>query len=70
MPKKIRELKAILLKAGFVYRPAKGSHTFWTHPLILDEPITIAGKDGDDAPRYLEKQVNRVLKQLGEVEEE
>ncbi|MEH1868821.1 MAG: type II toxin-antitoxin system HicA family toxin [Nostoc sp.] len=70
MPKKIRELKAILLKAGFVYRPAKGSHTFWTHPLISDEPVTIAGKDGDDAPRYLEKQVNRVLKQLGEIEEE
>ncbi|MCC5665989.1 type II toxin-antitoxin system HicA family toxin [Nostoc sp. CHAB 5784] len=70
MPKKIRELKAILLKTGFVYRPAKGSHTFWTHPLIPDEPVTIAGKDGDDAPRYLEKQVNRVLKQLGEIEEE
>ena len=70
MPKKIRELKAILLKAGFVYRPAKGSHTFWTHPLIPDEPVTISGKDGDDALRYLEKQVNRVLKQLGEIEEE
>ncbi len=70
MPKKIRELKAILLKAGFVYSPAKGSHTFWNHPLIPDEPVTIAGKDGDDAPRYLEKQVNRVLKQLGEIEEE
>lgn len=70
MPKKIRELKAILLKAGFVYRPAKGSHTFWTHPLIPDESVTIAGKDGDDAPQYLEKQVNRVLKKLGEIEEE
>ena len=70
MPKKIRELKAILLKAGFVYRTAKGSHTFWTHPLIPDEPVTIAGKDGDDAPRYMEKQVNRVLKQLREIEEE
>ncbi|MBG1267949.1 type II toxin-antitoxin system HicA family toxin [Nostoc sp. WHI] len=70
MPKKIRELKTILLKAGFIYRPAKGSHTFWTHPLIPEEPVTIAGKDGDDAPRYLEKQVNRVLKQLGEIEEE
>lgn len=48
MPKKIRELKAILFKDGFVF----------------------AGKDGDDAPQYLEKQVNRVLKQLGEIEEE
>jgi predicted RNA binding protein YcfA (HicA-like mRNA interferase family) len=64
MPKKIREIKAILQKAGFNYRPVKGSHTFWTHPLLPDEPVTIAGKDGDDAPRYLEKQVNRVLDKL------
>jgi predicted RNA binding protein YcfA (HicA-like mRNA interferase family) len=68
MPKKIRELKAILQKLGFDYRPAKGSHTFWTHPLIPDEPITIAGKDGDDAPKYLEKQVNRLLDRLKEIE--
>jgi hypothetical protein len=27
MPKKIRELKSILMKAGFTYRPGKGSHT-------------------------------------------
>ena len=52
MPKKIRELKAILLKVGFNYRPAKGSHTFWTHPLMPEEPVTIA-----DAPKYLEKVV-------------
>lgn len=68
MPKKIRELKKMLLKAGFVYRPAKGSHTFWTHSLMPNEPVTIAGSDGDDAPRYLEKQVDRVLKQLEEQE--
>lgn len=37
---------------------------------MSDEPVTIAGKDGDDAPRYLEKQVDRVLKQLEELEEE
>lgn len=68
MPKKIRELKAMLQKAGFIYRPAKGSHTFWTHPLIPDEPVTIAGKNGDDAPKYLEKQVNKVLKKLEEID--
>ena len=27
MPKKIRELKSILMQAGFPYRPGKGSHT-------------------------------------------
>ncbi|MER3588121.1 MAG: hypothetical protein C4322_07735 [Mastigocladus sp. ERB_26_1] len=65
MPKKIRELKAILQKAGFVYRPGKGSPL---SGLIPDEPVTIAGKDGDDARRDLEKQVNRVLEKLEEIE--
>lgn len=35
--------------------------------MIVDELVIIAGKDGNDAPRYLEKQVNRVLKQLGRI---
>jgi predicted RNA binding protein YcfA (HicA-like mRNA interferase family) len=70
MPQKIRELKAILQKAGFNYRPAKGSHTFWTHPLIIDEPVTIAGKDGDDAPKYLEKQIKKVLNRLEEIQKQ
>ncbi|MGB3509915.1 MAG: type II toxin-antitoxin system HicA family toxin [Microcoleaceae cyanobacterium] len=46
MPKKIRELKSMLRKAGFIYRSAKGSHTRWVHPLLPSQPITI---------RYLHK---------------
>jgi predicted RNA binding protein YcfA (HicA-like mRNA interferase family) len=38
----------MLTKAGFIYHPAKGSHSFWTHSLIPDEPVTIARSDGDD----------------------
>jgi hypothetical protein len=34
-----------------------------------EEPVTISGKDGDDAPRYLEKRVGLVLKKLKEMEE-
>jgi predicted RNA binding protein YcfA (HicA-like mRNA interferase family) len=64
MPKKIRELKRLLLKAGFTWRPGKGSHTVWSHPDLPDESITIAGKDGDDARLYLEKEVNQKLKKL------
>ena len=45
MPKKIRELKSLLKKAGFIYRSAKGSHTRWYHPLLPEDPITISGKD-------------------------
>lgn len=67
MPKKVRELKKMLLKAGFTYRQGKGSHTFWAHPLILDEPITISGKDSDDARLYLEKAVEKRLKKLEEL---
>ncbi len=68
MPKKIRELKKILLKAGFSYRQGKGSYTFWTHPLIPEEPITISGKDGDDARLYLEKAVEKRLKKLEQLQ--
>jgi predicted RNA binding protein YcfA (HicA-like mRNA interferase family) len=68
MPKKIREIKSLLLKAGFTYRPAKGSHTRWFHPLLPDEPLTIAGKDGDDAKTYLEQQVSKRLTKLRQLE--
>ena len=64
MLKKIRELKRILLKAGFTYRQGKGSHTIWTHPLLPNEPVTIAGKDGNDAKQYLEQQINKRLIKL------
>ncbi len=64
MPKKIRELKSLLLKAGFNYCPGKGSHTIWNHPLLPGEPVTVAGKDGDDAKLYLEKEVNQKLEDL------
>ncbi len=65
MPKKIRELKAIVAKVGYLLQAGRGkSHTYWKHPLLLEEPLTIPGKDGDDAPLYLEKNIQRVLKKL------
>ena len=69
MPKKIRELKSLLLKAGFTYKPAKGSHTKWKHSK-LSKAIIIPGKDGDDAKTYLEKQVNESLEKLKKLQEE
>ena len=51
MPKKIRELRSQLRKAGLKLEPGKGSHGNWSHPLI-DKPFTISGKDGDDARPY------------------
>ena len=65
MPKKIRELKSLLKKAGFTVQPAKGSHSKWTHPK-LSQSIIIAGKDSSDARSYLEKQVMDALKKLNQ----
>jgi predicted RNA binding protein YcfA (HicA-like mRNA interferase family) len=69
MPKKIRELKSLLLQAGFTYKPAKGSHSKWLHPQ-LPKAIIIAGKDGSDAKPYLEKQVNESLEELNKIKED
>ncbi|MEG5138960.1 MULTISPECIES: type II toxin-antitoxin system HicA family toxin [unclassified Microcoleus] len=69
MPKKIRELKSILLKAGFIFEPAKGSHSKWKHPKLA-QAIIIAGKDGNDAKLYLEKLVNETLEALKKIEAE
>ncbi|NES95821.1 MAG: type II toxin-antitoxin system HicA family toxin [Desertifilum sp. SIO1I2] len=67
MPKKIRTLKQLLLSKGFIYRQGKGSHQVWSHSL-LSQVIVIARKDGDDAPLYLEKQVNNAVQELEEME--
>src|SRR5262245_32300173 len=48
MPKKIRELKALLRKAGFICQAGKGSHSKWIHPR-RKAPVVISGKDGADA---------------------
>ena len=69
MPKKIRELKAMLRKAGFVWRPGKGSHTVWEHPK-LSNTVTISGGDGSDARRYQEKEVLKVLEMLEDLKNE
>lgn len=63
MPQKIRELKSLLLQAGFTFKPGKGSHSKWEHPQ-LKQPIIIARKDGADAPLYLEKQIKEALEEL------
>lgn len=39
-------------------------HERWIHPLLPEFPITVAGKDGDDAKLYLEKLVKAALKAL------
>jgi predicted RNA binding protein YcfA (HicA-like mRNA interferase family) len=59
------------LREGFVYLPkrGKGSHECWKHPL-LGKTMTIPGKDGDDVPPYLEKQLAQLLAQLQNLQED
>jgi predicted RNA binding protein YcfA (HicA-like mRNA interferase family) len=63
MPKKIRELKSMLRKAGFKCIPGKGSHSKWLHPVLVT-PVVLSGNDGDDAKRYQEKNVRQALANL------
>ena len=69
MTKKIRELKSMLLKAGFTSESAKGSHSKWSHPKLFRK-IIISGKDSSDAKTYLEKQVKEVLAELEKLSNE
>ncbi|MEM8638216.1 MAG: type II toxin-antitoxin system HicA family toxin [Cyanobacteria bacterium P01_G01_bin.54] len=68
MPKKIRELKKMLRQAGFDCKRIRGSHERWIHSALPELPITLAGKDSQDAKPYLEKLVNTALQKLKEKE--
>jgi predicted RNA binding protein YcfA (HicA-like mRNA interferase family) len=65
MPRKIRELKQLLRKAGFQELPGKGSHTNWVHPLYPGK-ITVSGKEGTDAKLYQEKEILSAIQQVEE----
>ncbi len=57
MPRKIRQLKVDLRRAGFVELKdrGKGDHTMWQHPDVPAAIVGLDGQDGDDAKRYMEK---------------
>jgi hypothetical protein len=65
VPKKIRQLKALLLRAGCVCEMAKGSHTKWSHRRLADK-LTLSGNDGDDAKPYQESAVAKYLREISE----
>ena len=62
MPRKIRELIRDLERAGFTNRGGKGSHRNFAHPKVK-RTVVIAGKTGDDAKRYQEREVKSVIKE-------
>ena len=64
VPKKIRELKSILKKAGFTLLKdrGKGSHTVWEHPNV-NSNVILSGKDSKDAQKYHEKRVEEAIEE-------
>ena len=62
MPKKIRELIAMLEKEGFSNRGGKGSHRNFLHPSGVK--VTISGKLGNDALKYQEKEVKSKIEEV------
>jgi predicted RNA binding protein YcfA (HicA-like mRNA interferase family) len=66
MPRKIRQLKSDLRKAGFVERTerGKGSHAVWEHPMHPSVFVTLSGNDGAEAQAYQEKQVRVAIAQV------
>jgi predicted RNA binding protein YcfA (HicA-like mRNA interferase family) len=61
MPRTIRELISDLERAGFENRGGKGSHRNFEHPSGVR--TTLSGKPGDDAKKYQEREVKRVIKE-------
>jgi predicted RNA binding protein YcfA (HicA-like mRNA interferase family) len=62
MPRKIRDLIKDLENAGFTHRGGKGDHRKFVHPNVR-KPITISGKEGDDAKHYQEKSVRLAIEE-------
>ena len=63
MPRKIRQLKSDLRRAGFIEQRdrGKGSHTRWVHPAVPGSAVTVSGHDGADAKAFQERDVRNVI---------
>jgi predicted RNA binding protein YcfA (HicA-like mRNA interferase family) len=63
MPRKVRQLKADLRRAGFVELRGrgKGDHSLWQHPDVPAAIVGLDGQDGDDARRYQEKDLREKI---------
>lgn len=68
MPRKLRQLRADLRRAGFSVDHQRGSHQVWKHPLIPGVSANLAGADGADAKPYQEQGVRTALQRLVETQ--
>ena len=64
MPMKMRRLKALLRRRGYLCRPGKGSHSVWTQPAWPTSRLVLHGADGEDARPYQEARVRKASKEI------
>jgi predicted RNA binding protein YcfA (HicA-like mRNA interferase family) len=71
MPRKIRQLKSDLRKAGFIEQRdrGKGSHVRWYHPSAPEIIVNLAGQDGEDAKAYQELDVRKAISRVTQANE-
>jgi predicted RNA binding protein YcfA (HicA-like mRNA interferase family) len=63
VPKKIRELKSMLRRAGWDLVPGgKGSHSKWQHKNV-SRTVILSGKDGHDAKPKQERDIDNAVKE-------
>ena len=62
MPRKVRQLRADLRRAGWGIVRQTGSHQIWKHPLLPGVEVNLAGQDGADAHRYQERDVREAVR--------
>ncbi|HEX2350909.1 MAG TPA: hypothetical protein VHI51_20935 [Ktedonobacterales bacterium] len=69
MPRKLRQLRSDLRRAGFQMQSkrGKGCHTWWVHPNLPGFAVNLSGQDGDDARPYQEDAVKEALQKSKEV---
>lgn len=66
IPKKIRELKAMLRAAGWVrVSGGKGSHSKWAHGKVARRVI-LSGNDGSDAKPGQQRDVDNAVREASE----
>jgi len=56
---KLRDLRAVLRRAGFTARCNGGSHEVWTSSSRPGCNIVLAGQDGKEAHKYQEAKVRK-----------
>ena len=68
MPKKVRELKGMLRRAGWNQVPGgKGSHSKWAHPKVR-RCVILSGNDGNDAQPWQERDIENAVREAEEAD--